>query len=143
MRLMATARLAVAASVCVVTACSAPGTVSNPRPDQTLLTHHEIMSVQGARDLYEVVQRLRPRWIEVDKRAVRQNISGTNLGVLVYQNRSYLGHIDVLHQLKPDMVYRMHWLDAPTASATLPFAMSAGHVAGAIVIEPEPGPTGS
>lgn len=143
MRVMTRAGLVAGAALWLGAGCAANGTGSQPRPQQTVLTRHEIMSVVGPRDLYDVVQRLRPRWIEVDRRAGREDVNGTNRGVLVYQGQAYLGPLDVLHELRPDMVYQMRWLDASTASATLPFAMAAGKVAGAIVIEPEPGPPGS
>lgn len=120
--------------------CAGNGAVSSPRTEQTVLSRREIMSVEGGRDLYEVVQRLRPRWIEADRRANRLDINGSNRGVLVYQGQSYLGGLDVLHELKPDMAYELRWLDGATAAATLPFAIGYGKVAGAIVIRADPTP---
>ncbi|MEJ2185340.1 MAG: hypothetical protein P8Z36_05320 [Gemmatimonadota bacterium] len=140
MRVIAGAKAAAIAAVWVFAGCAANGFGSSSRGEQTTLTRREILSVEGVRDLYDVVQRLRPRWIEADKRAGREDVSGTNRGVLVYQGQAYLGHIDVLRQLRPDMAYELRWLDATTAAATLPFASGYGKVAGAIVIRADPDP---
>jgi len=130
----------VVAAALAAGACAANGMGAPPRADQTLLTRREIMSVDGARDLYEVVRRLRPHWIEVDKRAQLQNVNGSNRGVLVYQGQAYLGGIGVLHELRPDMAYEMHWLDGAMAATTLPNGLNYGRVAGAIVIRADPTP---
>lgn len=127
-------------AVWLVAGCAPKGMVAYPPTEQTVLSRREIMSVEGSRDLYEVVQRLRPRWIEADKRAQREDMNGSNRGVLVYQGQSYLGGLDVLHQLRPDMAYELDWLDGPTAAATLPFGIGYGKVAGAIVIRADPSP---
>lgn len=140
MQVIAGTKVAAVAVVLLLAGCAANGLRSNPRGEQSVLTRREIMSVDGVRDLYDVVQRLRPRWIEADKRADREDLTGTNRGVLVYQGQAYLGRIDVLHQLRPDMVYELRWLDGPTAAATLPFASGYGKVAGAIVIRADPDP---
>jgi hypothetical protein len=140
MRVKAVAAIAAAVALVATAGCAANGLGSVPRTDQGSLTRREIMSVQGVRNLYDIVQRLRPRWIEADKRAGREDINGSNRGVLVYQGQSYLGGLDVLRQLKPDMAYEMHWLDGATAAATLPFGIGYGRVAGAIVIRADPTP---
>lgn len=99
--------------------------------NQDRLTREEIMSVD-ARNLYDVVQRLRPRWITQDRRAGEKSF-GLPTGVVVYQESSYLGDIDALRQVGPQVVYEVKWLDGSTASATLP-GLGSQHVAGAIVI---------
>lgn len=134
----AMAKIAAGILLVSIAGCAANGFGSVPPTDQSLLTRREIMSVDGVRNLYDVVQRLRPRWIEADRRASREDVSGSNRGVLVYQGQSYLGGLDVLRQLKPDMAYGMHWLDGATAAATLPFGIGYGRVAGAIVIRADP-----
>ncbi|MEJ2678303.1 MAG: hypothetical protein P8174_04400 [Gemmatimonadota bacterium] len=138
--MMSLANVAAAILVASVAGCAANGIGPVPRADQNVLTRREIMSVQGVRDLYDVVQRLRPHWIEVDQRAQREDMNGSSRGVLVYQGQAYLGGLDVLRQLKPDMAYEMRWLDGPTAASTLPFGLRYGRVAGAIVIRADPTP---
>jgi hypothetical protein len=118
----------------VISACaSTGGGETRYRSDE--LTREEIMSVD-VRDLYEVVQRLRPRWLTADRRHgdtpwLRQ------MGVVVYQGQTQLGDINVLKQLSPDAAYKLKWLDGSTASATLP-GLGSTTVAGAIVISTGP-----
>ena len=47
------------------------------RPD--LLTREQIMSVQGVTNLYDVVQRLRPRWLIA--RAENRTLGGGSVGL--------------------------------------------------------------
>lgn len=121
------------ATVVIGTACSsAPRSGANTRQD--LLTREQIMSVSGVSNLYEVVQRLRPRWLET--RGGDRSFALTT-EVVVFQNQSYLGDVQVLGQLGPEVAFEMRWLDGPTASATLP-GLGSRHVAGAIVIATSP-----
>jgi len=120
---------------CIGVACVTAGPRREAR-DRTRLTRQEIMSVD-APTLYDVVLRLRPRWIEADRRAGRGEF-GVGRGVVVYQGQTYLGGIAMLRQLKPSMAHELRWLDGPTASATLP-TLHGGRVAGAIVVHVNPG----
>lgn len=121
------------AALTLGTACSsAARNGANTRQD--LLTREQIMSVGGASNLYEVVQRLRPRWLET--RGGDRSF-GLTTEVVVYQNQSYLGSVETLGQLGPEVAYEMRWLDGPTASATLP-GLGSRHVTGAIVIATSP-----
>jgi len=119
----------------LASACaSAPaGSKSSSRMDR--LTRDEIMSV-NVTTLYDVVNRLRPQWLEVGRRGDRS--FGLQTNIVVYQNQSYLGNVDVLRQLSPESAYEMDWLDSSTASNTLP-GLGSQHVAGAIVIKTSPG----
>ncbi len=111
---------------------------SNPRPGsgiaQDLITNEELNSVEGARNLWDVVERLRPRWLQV--RAADRSL-GLSTNVVVFQDQSYLGDVDILHQLSQDIAYDLKWLDGTTASSTLP-GLGSQHVAGAIVIYTRP-----
>ncbi len=106
----------------------------NPRPrggpSMDWITHEEIAELQGVQNMYDVVQRLRPRWLEV--RAADRFI--LSAGVVVYQDQTFLGEVGILRQLRPDMFYSMRWLPGSVASATLPGLHPDRPVAGAIIL---------
>lgn len=102
------------------------------RGEREVLTAEQISGVQGARNLYDVVQRLRPRWLNT--RAEFRSITGERAQILVYQDKSRLGGVDMLRQLSPSAARELHYLDGPTAAGTLPGIGMATHVAGAIIV---------
>jgi hypothetical protein len=92
----------------------------------------------GVRDLYELIDRIRPRWLAIrsDRSLQLETI------VLVYQNNSRLGGIDALRgYLLTPMITSIRYLDAAQAGL-LPGAGSA-HVEGAIVIVTDAGGAGT
>jgi hypothetical protein len=117
------------------TACASTreGADSGNRSD--VLTRDQIMAAQGATNLHDVVQRLRPRWLIVraGDRSLNQPTS-----VVVYQDQSFLGDVDTLRQLGPSAAYELRYLDGPTATSTLPGIGSGRHVAGAIIVHTRP-----
>jgi hypothetical protein len=115
-------------------ACSSATRSDGDNTRFDVLTRDQIMSVPGASNLYEVVQRLRPRWLE---RRGGDRSFGLTTQIVVYQDQTFLGDIDTLGQIGPELAYEMRWLDGPTASATLP-GLGSRHVAGAIVIRTSP-----
>ncbi len=114
------------------------GCATNPRAGSGTsldrITNDELVSVEGVRNLWDVVERLRPRWLQV--RAADRSL-GLQTNIVVFQDQAYLGNIDTLHQLSPDLAYELKWLDGPTASSTLP-GLGSQHVAGAIIIYTRP-----
>ena len=128
----ATLLVAVLAAGIGVACSSATRSGANTRLD--VLTREQIMSVSAASNLYEVVQRLRPRWL--DARGGDRSF-GLSTDIVVYQNQTFLGDVDTLAQLSPDMAYELRWLDGPTASASLP-GLGSRHVAGAIILSTSP-----
>jgi hypothetical protein len=120
-----TSAAAVAALAC--SSARQSGVSANPE----LITQEEIaqhMST-GTSNLYDLVQRARPRWLESrgDRSLLLQTV------ILVYQNQQRLGGIDALRELKPDNVVRIRRLDAARAGL-LPGARD-DHVESAIVVE--------
>lgn len=107
-------------------ACASSGSGSSG--DQDRLTREQIMSVDQP-SLYEVVQRLRPRWT----RSRGQRGYGATPSVVVYQNQTYLGGLDALRQLTPGSAAEMRYLDAAEAMASLP-GLGSQRIQGAIVI---------
>jgi hypothetical protein len=67
-------------------------------------------------------------------RLTRQESFGLQTNIVVFQNQTYLGNVDVLRQFSPESAYELDWLDGSTASNTLP-GLGSQHVAGAIVIK--------
>ncbi|MFW5947435.1 MAG: hypothetical protein ACOCUW_02980 [Gemmatimonadota bacterium] len=115
----------------ILAGCASTGAGgSGSDPDE--LTREEILSVEAS-NLYEVVQRLRPRWLTAERRAGERSF-GLQVNVLVYQGQTRLGTVEVLGNWSPSAVYGMEWLDGPEASATLP-GLGSQHVAGAIVLQ--------
>ncbi len=121
-----------------VTVAVGGGCAANPRvgsgTSMDRITNDELVSVEGVRNLWDVVERLRPRWLQV--RAADRSL-GMQTNIVVFQDQAYLGNIDTLHQLSPDLAYELKWLDGPTASSTLP-GLGSQHVAGAIIIYTRP-----
>jgi hypothetical protein len=117
------------------TACASTreGADSGSRSD--VLTRDQIMAAQGAANLHDVVQRLRPRWLIA--RAGDRSLNMTT-GVVVYQDQSLLGDVDTLRQLGPSAAYELRYLDGATATSTLPGIGSGRHIAGAIIVHTRP-----
>lgn len=122
-------RLYVLVGWLVVTACASSGG-STPSVRQDVITGEEIENARVS-DLYELVQRLRPRWLELRS----PQSFNTRTEVVVYQGQTYLGGVEMLRQIGKEAAVRLIYLDGPTASATLP-GLTTRQVEGAIVINP-------
>lgn len=123
-------RLRIVIVATLVTGCAT--TRNDGQGDSEILTAEQIAGVQGARNLYDVVQRLRPRWLTI--RAEFRSITGESAQILVYQDKSRLGGVGMLRQLDPAVAHELRYLDGPTASGTLPGIGMGTHVAGAIIV---------
>lgn len=95
-----------------------------------LITTAEIEQArnEGVQDLYELIDRRRPRWLQI------RNERSLHLptGIAVYHNNARLGGPDVLRGYPLGTVTSIRYLDA-AAAMQLPGAGSA-HIEGAIVI---------
>ncbi len=113
-----------------VTGCAAarPGAMSGGSPN--LITLPELTGAQrdGIRDLYELIDRTRPRWLQ--GRTPRSLQLPTVIAV--YHHETLLGGVDVLRGYPLISVTSVRYLDAAQAML-LPGAGST-HVEGAIVI---------
>lgn len=105
------------------------------RASDTLLTREEIEATRAG-SLYEVVQRLRPGWLVAS--SIR-SMGGSTL-VLVYQNQTRLGNVDVLREMPRNYVRSIRYLDGSTAGATLPGIQPHEAVSGAIIVVTLPEP---
>ena len=123
--------IAVLAALTVAGCASTKEASEGARSD--VITRDEIMKA-GAVNLYEVVRRLRPQWINIH--ATRSFNLETE--VVVFQNEMLLGGTDALRQIGPELAYELRWMDGVRATAALPGLSSGRHVAGAIVISTRP-----
>ncbi|MFO7893403.1 MAG: hypothetical protein R6U63_06715 [Longimicrobiales bacterium] len=118
------------------TACASTG-ARGPRQDPDVISREEIRSVEAS-NLYDVVRRLRPRWLNAERRSGERSFGNVASGVVVYQNRSYLGNLEVLSEWSPEGIYELRWMDGARASASLP-GLGSRHVLGAIIIRTSAG----
>lgn len=111
-------------------ACAAPRAGDTLPSDPKLITLEEIAQAgeEGVRDLYELIDRNRPRWLQ------GRNPRSLNLPtvIAVYHHETLLGGLDVLRGYPLVSVTSVRYLDAAQAML-LPGAASA-HIEGAIVI---------
>jgi hypothetical protein len=121
--------LPLAALLCaVLAACSSAqrtGAAANPN----IIPEHEVRA-SDARNAYELVERLRPRWL------VPRTVRSTRLDtvILVYQDRTRLGGVEALRGIPVDMVRSLRVLDAAEAGQ-LP-GLGAQHVERVIMVSP-------
>jgi hypothetical protein len=135
-----TARGIAAATVFTVVAVAGCATTRSGADDSEsyrsdLITREEILGVQGVRNLFEVVQRLRPRWLTI--RAGDRSF-GMTTEIAVYQGQTYMGDVETLRQMGPTLPHEMRWMDGQTAMTTLPGLGAGKHLAGAIIISMRP-----
>lgn len=128
--LRATIQSAFSLLLCVaIVGCASTG---DPRTSgsTTLLTYEE-MADAPASNVYEIVDRLRPRWLQVRGPL---SLDGQSQ-ILVYLNQTYLGGPGILQEFDLEQIQRIRYLDGPRASGTLSGFPSDTPVAGAIVME--------
>ena len=111
-------------------ACASTGGATAVRSNPDLLTREEIMGAESS-NLYQVVERLRPRWL---RPRANQSFSQLSTDIVVFQGQTMLGTPEVLRQLTPSVAARIRFLDGATAAASLP-GLGSRHVGGAIVID--------
>jgi hypothetical protein len=110
-------------------ACASAGTSGSSSGRSNILTREEILGAE-ATNLYDVVNRLRPRWLQV--RSTRSFNMETQIVVL--QNDMYLGPAETLKEMTPDLAYEIEYMDGVRASNVLPGLMSGQHVEAAIIV---------
>lgn len=116
----------VLASACSGNANSARG----PSRDRNMITTEELATVNGL-SAYEVVQRLRPHWLNA--RGGARSL-GLRTEIVVFSDNIRLGGVEALRNLPANGIRQMEYLDGPSASNRLPGVGSGEHIAGAIVI---------
>lgn len=114
-------------------ACASTGGGDRGNTRMDLITREQIIET-GATNLFDVVSRLRPRWLQVN--STRSFSMETE--VVVFQNDMLLGGPDALKQMTPELAFALEWMDGPKATASLPGLMSGRHIEGAIIVRTRP-----
>lgn len=124
---------------CAASSGPAAGSPAAPRADPDVISTAEI-EAQPFRDAYDIVQRLRPAWFTrksgtstARRMGTSSSNSATGAGLVVYLENSRLGGVDALRQVEAKSIGSLKFLDAATATATLP-GIGSSVVSGAIVI---------
>jgi predicted small secreted protein len=112
----------------LVAGCGA--TTEGVRGDYNHVTADEIATVDVS-TLYEVVQRLRPRWLEV--RAQRSGFEGRPTEIVVFLDRTFLGGLDELRRMGRETAASLEYMPGARAQAQLS-GIGARHVEGAIIV---------
>jgi len=117
----------VAAMVLMPTAC-VTGTGTSAGGDPNRLTQEQIAAANVS-TLYDVVQRLRPRWIEVRS----QRTFELETEVLVVLNRTVLGGVDELRNLGVEIAAEMEYMTGSQAHGE--FSLPGNrHVEGVVIV---------
>jgi hypothetical protein len=130
-------RLLLTATLPFVAACAVQGG-GLPRSTSDVITRAELREA-SARNLYEAIDRLRPRWLQV--RGGSRSFTMETL-IVVFQDELYLGNQDQLQRLGTEGVYSVRWVDGQTAQATLSGIPMGTHVDGAIIVSMRAPPGG-
>lgn len=112
----------------LVVACASSNT-SEEGGRRDVLTREEIMGA-NATNLYDVVNRLRPRWLQV--RSTRSFNMETEIAVM--QNDMYVGAAETLKEMAPELAYEIRYLEGARAATAIPGLMSGRHIEGAIIV---------
>ena len=80
----------------VTSGCAASRSTSGEAGRSDVITRAEIEGAEGVRNMYELVQRLRPRWITM--RAEGRSF-GMATEIAVFQGQTYLGNVETLRQM--------------------------------------------
>jgi len=118
----------------VLAACASANAGGESGSNSDTLTREEILGAE-ATNLYDVIRRLRPRWLQV--RSMRSFSMEVEIAVL--QNDMYLGSAETLKEIAPELAYSIRYLEGSRAATAIPGLMSGRHIEGAIIISTRPG----
>jgi hypothetical protein len=123
--------LFLAFAVLAATACSgAPQNTPGTSHDPDMISTVEIDPLRSY-SVHEIIQRLRPRWLQVRSNS---SLSGGSSEILVYQGQMRLGGVDMLRSIRGAELLRLRWLDTSEAVAQLP-GIGSLRPAGVILLE--------
>jgi hypothetical protein len=123
--------LFLAFAVLAATACSgAPQNTPGTSRDPDMISTVEIDPLRSY-SVHEIIQRLRPRWLQVRSNS---SLSGGSSEILVYQGQMRLGGVDMLRSIRGAELLRLRWLDTSEAVAQLP-GIGSMRPAGVILLE--------
>ena len=128
---LAASAFIIAAAGCASSGASGGSKVKESSPDR--ITSIEIEATQGATTAYDLVRRLRPRWLQA---GATGSIGGGQIrsqALLVYLDGNKLGTADALRTLSAAGIKSMQYYDA-TRAATVLREVGSDPISGAIVI---------
>jgi hypothetical protein len=112
------------AGLIIAAGCASSGQTA--RGDSRVLLPEEIAAAPVI-NMYEAIERLRPRWL------------AGSLELAVFYNGRYAGGVETLREYRTDGIARARFLTAAEAAATLPIYDTIRRSSGAIVLEPADG----
>lgn len=112
--------------IVVAAACSAATRTGATNPDEI---NAEEIEASTAQDAYELIQRLRPRWLR--SRGSRSLTMSTE--ILVFLNSSRMGGLDSLRDISTNGIQSIEYLDAARAIGELP-GIGSQHAEAVIVV---------
>jgi hypothetical protein len=115
-------------SLAVIAAACASGSSGSTR-DADRISQEELDATLAA-NLYELVERERPRWL----RGRSERSFRLETEIIVAIDGRFFGNVESLRQFGPGEVRELRYLDGPTATATLT-GIGSRHVEGAILLE--------
>jgi hypothetical protein len=129
---MTIASLLLAAAGCASSSGGSAPKVAEASPDR--VTSAEIEATQGVSNAYDLVRRLRPRWLQSSGGTASIGAGRiTGQVLIVYLDGNRLGGIDALRQLSSSGIKSMQYYDAVRA-ATVLREVGSEPISGAIVI---------
>ena len=94
------------------------------------ITREEILEAKAS-NLWDVVNTLRPRWLQaIDN----PSFSGGQGSILVYRDNVQLGGPEALRTMNPEIAQELRWMDEREAAGAFSRAGVSGRILGAIVI---------
>jgi hypothetical protein len=111
----------------VFAACGRGAPAGAPRPSSNLILADEIQQQHHFRNAYEVVNSLRPHWLQARSQGFG---SSARLGVMIYLDNNRLGGQESLRQIVTSSIQSMQYLSAPEATSRY----GTNHAAGAILV---------
>jgi hypothetical protein len=104
------------------------------RRDRSVIQNDEIQNVQGALNLYEVVQRIHPEWLNVRSTSTSGQRNGTAMNtdsqVQVYIDTQRAGTVDILKTMPLRSASSLKYYSASDAQARF----GTGNLSGAIQV---------
>jgi len=127
MLLPALALLVAALFLAPLSGCSSTGDSSHSGGASDHIEFEEIQAIEVS-DAYQIVQRLRPRWLR--SRGVMSINNPTPTSPVVYIDQVRHGHVNTLRQIEAGSVLELRYLSAGDATTRF----GTGHPGGAILV---------
>jgi len=122
--------VAVSALLILLAGCASSSAGGGRGYTANRITREEILEAKAS-NLWEVVNTLRPRWLQVID---NPSFSGGQGSILVYRDNVQLGGPEALRTLNPEIARELRWLDEREAAGVYSRAGVSGRILGAIVI---------